>query len=127
MGALGLMVLMVLRSRTFPRAFLLAVLLLAGLVGSTQWATHAAMAVIDVLGSESVARADAEQVQAALTRYAEATRSAADVLMVVAVGLLVWIPTFFRSSRVRATFKCWQGPPQTVEHVQRARGGPRSQ
>jgi hypothetical protein len=96
------------RSTSFPRAYLVSVVLLSGLVVVSALGAYATSLAVEALEGwmhESPPRPEeAAAIQDVLTRYIGAVVPTAPVLAWTLAGYLVWVPFLITSERVRLTF-----------------------
>ncbi|MEO6212361.1 MAG: DUF2569 family protein [Vicinamibacterales bacterium] len=103
-----LLLLLLSRSRRFPRIYLVCAVLLSALVFASVRGADAAMAAggaIEQLMADSSPRAGEDaQLREGLRRYTSIVRSTASALVWTLCGYLVWLPAVLFSRRVRTTF-----------------------
>ena len=96
------------RSRRFPRAYLVCVVLLSALVLASVLGARAAMVAAGAVRPliEGSSRPDERtQIVEGLARYTGVVSSTAPVLVWTLCGYLVWVPALIWSRRVAATFE----------------------
>lgn len=103
-----LLMLLLSRSRRFPRLYLVCVVLLGGLVIASvrgaEGAMLAAKAVERLVDSSSGSAEETAQLKQGLDRYTSIVGSAAPALVGTLCGYLLWVPALVFSPRVRSTF-----------------------
>lgn len=108
-GSAILLVLMMVRSRRFPRAFLMCVLMQGALVIASAYGMRIVAHVspfIERAVTEGSTASTAQQRRALeeIQRYQSVVRATAVSLMWTWSGYLVWTPALFLSDRIRTTF-----------------------
>jgi hypothetical protein len=107
-GSAALLGALLRRSTSFPRAYVVSVVLLCGLVVVSALGAYATSLAVEALEGwmrESPPRPEeAATIQEVLTRYIRAVVPTAPVLAWTVAGYLVWVPFLIRSERVRLTF-----------------------
>lgn len=103
-----LLMLLLSRSRRFPRLYLVCVVLLSALVIASVRSTYGAMlaaeAVQQLIKTSSATAAESAQLMEGLGRYTSIVRSTAPLLVWTLCGYLIWVPALIFSRRARTTF-----------------------
>ena len=112
-SSLMLLPLLLSRSPRFPRVFVVCVILLSAMVlASMRGAAAAAMAsdaLRQLIDTTSANAQEAASLRQALERY-DIVFTTAPALLWTLFAYLLWVPAFFSSSRVQATFAGRQAP-----------------
>lgn len=103
-GALVLIGLLLVASPSFPRAFLVFVLLVSGLVIASHFATWTVIEAGLYFETFLEPGPERDVSHAAFVRYGEVLQDSAAVLTWTAAGLALWIPALFLSRRTQGTF-----------------------
>jgi hypothetical protein len=107
-GSVVLLLSLLLRSRRFPRMYLVCLILSAALViASVRGASAAALAgsaVQQLIVDTSVSAEESAQLTDGLQRYTSIVGSTALVLVWTFCGYLIWLPALLFSRRARSTF-----------------------
>lgn len=100
--------LILMRSRRFPRVYLLCLVLLSALVFASARGASASRLVADALRqhvrSTSPSATEVTQISGLLDRYTTAVTTPVPTLALALSGYLIWVPLLIFSSRSRRTF-----------------------